>query len=167
MIRKAKFVDIENIMIIVKQTIIIMHSEGNYQWDDKYPTREMLLQDIEGHNLFVYETEGEVVAFICVNFNVPEEYNGIKWGYDIKASSLHRTAVSQGYRHKGIASSLIRYAEEVTISRNCLYIKADTFSGNEKMNNLFNRLQYRKTGQIEYEGYPGKYNCYEKYLGNI
>lgn len=37
MIRKAGMEDLKDIMAIIKETIVEMHSYNNYQWGENYP----------------------------------------------------------------------------------------------------------------------------------
>ena len=162
MVRKARLEDITTIMEIVALTIKIMHSEGNFQWDNTYPTQEMLEQDIKYGNLYVYCGEYGVLGFICIDYNIPSEYKSLDRSTLKKTSAFHRMAVNPGNRRMGIASKLIEKAELVANERGSRLITADTFSKNIKMNNLFEKSGYRFVGEIIYKGYPGSYNCYEK-----
>jgi len=59
MIRKANFTDITEIMKIIKETIIEMHSYGNTQWDENYPQEKDFLKDIQ-KMIFMYVNEKKI-----------------------------------------------------------------------------------------------------------
>ncbi|MBR0599019.1 GNAT family N-acetyltransferase [Sinanaerobacter chloroacetimidivorans] len=162
--RKAEHCDLDRIMQIIKGTIEEMNAGGNDQWDDNYPQSKDFARDIENGDLFVEETDGKVEGFICINYEEPEEYNGLNWSSDEKAMVIHRMSVSIDSRKQGIATRLIRYAEELAAAKGITYLKTDTYSFNTKMNGLLAKIGYKRIGEMSFHGKENPFYCYEKFL---
>ncbi|HEH6974512.1 TPA: GNAT family N-acetyltransferase, partial [Clostridioides difficile] len=136
MIRKANMNDLESIMKIIKSTVEEMKTYNNTQWDENYPLEKDFVSDIKKQDLYIYEVDGEVAGFICLNYEEPEEYLGLNWSSNKKAMVIHRMAVNQNFRKTGIASKLVDFAEKLAVENNVSYLKSDTYSINSKMNLL-------------------------------
>jgi len=161
--RKASINDLESIMLIIKKTIIIMKSENNPQWDENYPTAEKFLHDIESGSLFVKTNENDIpIACICINMDSDPAYSAVKWSLDKPFYVLHRIAVDPLYRRKGIASSLLSFAEEYVKSNSVNYIRTDTYSQNTGMNKLFRNSGYIFRGEVHFRNLPDPFNCYDR-----
>ena len=137
MIRKANMNDLESIMKIIKSTVEEMKTYNNTQWDENYPLEKDFVSDIKKQDLYIYEVDGEVAGFICLNYEEPEEYLGLNWSSNKKAMVIHRMAVNPNFRKTGIASKLVDFAEKLAVENNVSYLKSDTYSINSKMNLLF------------------------------
>ena len=84
MIVKAKKSDIEQIMKIMSVTVEEMKSYNNTQWDESYPQTKDYMRDIEKGYLYVTKDGEEIMGFICVDYNQPEEYSELEWSSDEK-----------------------------------------------------------------------------------
>lgn len=164
MIRLAVINDLEVIMSIVKAVIEEMHLSGNDQWDENYPQPSDFKNDIDNRDLFVSEENGVINGFICVNFLEPEEYQTAKWSVNQKPMVIHRMAVNPSCRRQGIGSSLMKFAEDLALKKGVNYLRSDTYSVNSRMNTLFQKLDYRFTGEIRFPRKANYFNCYEKEL---
>ena len=51
--RLAKKSDIDDVVKLVKAAIVQMEADGIYQWDDIYPAKEDLINDIENKSLYL------------------------------------------------------------------------------------------------------------------
>lgn len=136
MVRKATSSDIKEIMKIIKETIVEMHSYGNTQWDENYPQEKDFLKDIQRGDLYVCERDGSLVGFACINKIEPVEYTGLPWSIPETAMVVHRMAVSPAYRRSRIGTELMKFADEYALKNSVLYLKTDTYSINTKMNAL-------------------------------
>ncbi|MCB2287003.1 GNAT family N-acetyltransferase [Clostridium algidicarnis] len=162
MIRIATILDINEIMNIVKETIIDMHRNNNHQWNDKYPLKEDFEKDIENKELYVIQEEGKVSGFVCINKDEPIEYKGINWSKDNEAYIIHRLAISDKFRGRGNAYKLMKFAEALAIENNINYLKTDTMFSNPKAQKLFEKCGYQYTGMIHFRQREEEFFCYEK-----
>ena len=144
MIRKASLNDVDSIMDIIKSTVEEMKTYNNTQWDESYPQAKDFIKDIESEELYV-EAEGkEIKGFICINYIEPKEYDDLNWVSNSKAMVIHRMAVNPKFRQQGIATKLIKLAEQLALDNNVVYLKTDTYSINTKMNSLFKKCGFLK-----------------------
>ena len=166
MIRKASVRDLDGIMDIIEKTIEDMKKAENFQWNSDYPTRDIFADDIKNGDLFILEEKsGNIGGMICVNFDEPEEYDGLGWSCNKKAVMLHRLVVSPAERGQGIGTKLMQFAEEKAVQMGTDYIKSDTYSTNKQMNALFKKLGYEYVGDTRFPGRELPFHCYEKLLG--
>lgn len=164
-IRKATAKDLDAIMDIVWRTIMLLQSEGNDQWDNKYPSRDDFSRDIAEGTLYVCEMESTVVGFICCNRISPKEHASVPWHRDsATVLILHRFAVSPKFHRRGIGTSLMRKADELAAASGCTSIRTDTNSLNLRMQALFLSCGYEKVGEIFLRGKTRPFYCYEKLL---
>ena len=165
MIRKAESRDIQEIIEIVLETIPIMREEGSDQWDDTYPLRKDFEQDFQNGSLFVFEHNQEIVGSITVDQTQPKEYETVTWTRNEWAYVFHRLVVKPGARKLGIASQLIDYAEEHALLNGVKCMRIDTYSLNEKAQQLFLKKGYKKIGIMEFHGKEFPFYCFDKELG--
>ncbi|MCI8575144.1 MAG: GNAT family N-acetyltransferase [Bacilli bacterium] len=166
MIRLATKIDLESIMNIINQVKEEMKKENNPQWHDGYPQKDDFLNDINEQSLYIVEEDNELKALICIKKDNEDEYQQVKNRTLAPSLILHRLAVSPNYRHKGMAKTLISYAEELALQNNIKILKADTEKNNLKMNELFKRLGFQKKGELTWSDNAGIFNYYEKDLGS-
>lgn len=164
MIRKACLEDLKKIMEILKETIVEMHSYGNYQWDENYPQEKDFMKDIENGDLFVAEKDGILLGFICINKTEPIEYNELNWSLEEEAVVVHRMAVNPSHRRSGIGTELMTFADKLASKKNIKYLKTDTYSMNKKMNSLFVKCGYKLIGEMNFLGKEKPFYCYDKVL---
>ncbi|MBX9972647.1 GNAT family N-acetyltransferase [Cytobacillus firmus] len=162
-IRKGTRDDLKKIMDIVKQTVNIMESEGNDQWNRTYPQDHDFLADVEAGNLYTAIYDGKVAGSITVDQTQAKEYINASWRKGEPCFVFHRLAVDPEIRGEGIASKLIIFAEEHAISKGILYMRTDTYSLNKKAQSLFEKNGYVNTGTI-YMDRDNPFYCYDKLL---
>ncbi|KAJ53599.1 GNAT superfamily N-acetyltransferase [Clostridium tetanomorphum] len=162
--RKAVIEDLKDIMAIIKETIVEMHSYNNYQWDENYPREKDFIDDIKKEHLFVKEKEGKLVGFVCINKVQPVEYNELNWSLNEEAIVIHRMAVNPSCRREGIGTKLIKFADKLALENNIKYLKTDTYSLNKKMDALFRKCGYNFVGEMSFIGKGKPFYCYEKVL---
>ena len=164
MIRNAILSDMIGIMEIVKETIEEMHCHNNFQWDENYPLIEDFKKDIEAGSLYVFEEEGVATGFVCINKEEPLEYKGIRWGLNKDAFIIHRMAVRNNNRGKGIGVKLIKFADKISAENKITHIKTDTYSLNIKAQGLLGKCGYTFTGKINFLGKEKSFYCYERIM---
>lgn len=162
-IRKGTKEDLKKIMAIVQQTVSIMESEGNDQWNQTYPQDQDFLADIEAGNLYTAIFDGKVAGSITVDQTQAEEYKNASWRKDEPCFVFHRLAVDPEIRGEGIASKLILFAEEHAVSKGIPYMRTDTYSLNTKAQRLFEKNGYVIAGTI-FMDRVNPFYCYDKLL---
>lgn len=164
MLRLAENKDVEPIMEIMRGTLEEMYSYGNNQWDQQYPAREHFIQDIKDNALYVYEGDGVVKAMVCVNTAEPPEYEKVPWRKQEPALVVHRFAVGVPYRKQGIATQVMQFIDAYAKQQGLSYLKADTYSMNQKMQYLLQKYGYCKQGTTQFRNKDKLFYCYDKIL---
>lgn len=164
-IRHATAADIPAIMHIVRDTVALMHENGNDQWDHAYPAPGDFLQDIASGTLYIDETEtGTIRGFVCIDSREPEEYEPLPWRTQAPGLIIHRMAVSPLFRRGGIGKTLLDFAETMAAAANARSLKTDTHTANPAMNTLLRHCGYRPVGLIRFKAKDRPFICYEKQL---
>ena len=71
-IRKAKKDEAELLCGIYDDARAFMRASGNlWQWNNGYPSLEVICADIEEGNLYVCEENGEILGVFCYFFGKP------------------------------------------------------------------------------------------------
>ncbi|WP_342774003.1 GNAT family N-acetyltransferase [Muriicola soli] len=153
-------------MSITKACMHHMRARGIEQWNEEYPSEKAFMNDIKRKELYVKETEGDIVGCICVTPVMDEEYFSVKWltpnGLNLY---VHRLAVHPDYQGKGMARSLMDKAEAIARAANYTSVRLDTFSKNQRNQRFYESRGYRKLESIYFpKQSPHPFYCYELIL---
>lgn len=139
-IRKAKADELDSVMSIYESARRFMKASGNpSQWGDVYPPRELINSDIESEKLYVAEDcDGPLAVFYFTEGPDPTylEIHGGEWIGSDNYSVIHRIAVSERARGRGVAKHCFDY---------CL-AKAGTIRIDTHRNNLAMQAALLKSG---------------------
>lgn len=99
MIRRATYDDLPVLMDVFRKARGIMRSSGNmHQWNDGYPSENIVRKDIDNGNCYVLCDDGEVVATMAFipgpDPTYAEIYDG-GWLSDAPYHVIHRIAVAE------------------------------------------------------------------------
>ena len=143
-IRKTLESDLPELERIYDTARRFMRSHGNHSQWVGYPTKEILLRDIEGGNSFVVLSGGKTVATFAF-FTSPDPTYGFiengRWINDESYGTIHRIA-SDGTR-KGVLGFAVEYCSSVIKN-----IRIDTHEDNTVMKNALEKLGFEKCGTI-------------------
>ena len=161
MIKKLSPSSLPNAFAIIESVIAKMNSEHIFQWDEHYPTREIIEKDIVDGHAFGFFHLNELRGYITLNEEYSPEYNSLEWK-DKNGTSLiiHRLSIKADCQGQGIAKQLMIYAEEYAKSNSYSSIKLDAFLPNKAALHLYEKLGYTEVGTVTFR--KGKFNCYEK-----
>ena len=149
--RKGEGTDLERVMEIVADAQNWFREQNIDQWQDGYPTQDIILSDILGGYNYIVEYNGVVVATFVISFAGEPTYNEIKgkgWLNGNRYAVVHRIAVSDEFRRKGIAKEILHYAEELSVEQGVADIRIDTHRDNVAMRSLLKKMDYTHCGRI-------------------
>lgn len=149
--RKGRTEDLERIMELVADAQNWFREQSVDQWQDGYPTRELILSDIAHNENYIVEYNGIAVATAVISFAGEPTYaeiNGKGWLNDKPYAVVHRIAVSDECRRKGIAKEILHFAEELCAERVVADIRIDTHCDNKAMRALLKKMGYTHCGRI-------------------
>lgn len=164
-IRTGQQDEIEQIMELIARCVQVMQDGGSDQWDESYPNREVINQDLERGTLFVCEDNGALAGIIVLDENQAEEYQIIHWEQTQGPHLImHRLAVDPQAQGKGIARRLIAYAEDYALRGGYTSIRLDTYLKNASALKLYKSLEYDLRGEVNFPGRTAAFPVFEKVL---
>ncbi len=125
---------------------------GIDQWQDGYPSREVVEADLEAHSLYVAE-EAERIAAAATYLPPPEpdyaEIDG-EWKKDTdNYAVIHRVSASEAYRGRGASSALVEYLLKFAEADGRESVRADTHRGNIVMQSFLSRHGFEECGTVQ------------------
>lgn len=146
-IRKTQPTDIAILMDIFEQAKHIMRKDGNMlQWRGNYPSREIVIADIEQGNSYVCTDDtGEIIGtFAFIRGNDPTYthiYEG-KWVEDtLPYGVIHRLASTE--HSKGVANACLQWCYEQIPN-----LRADTHRDNHILQYILKKHGFKYCGII-------------------
>lgn len=167
--RQAQSCEADRIMQIIRQAQTRMHAAGSRQWQDGYPAPGHISADIgrgRGYVLCKPGVEGPlaVIAYGAVVFDGEPAYDTIdgQWLTDEPYVLVHRIAVADGERGRGVAAEFLHRVEALALERGVKAFRIDTNFDNQTMLRLLERTGFTYCGKVVYRS--GERLAYEKQL---
>ncbi|MDR2836064.1 MAG: GNAT family N-acetyltransferase [Bacteroidales bacterium] len=164
--RNAVKSDLPEIMNIIREAQIALGNLKIDQWQNGYPSENIINDDIENEFCYVLSSEETIIACCTVIYNYEPSYLKIydgKWLSEDDFVVVHRIAVKTNFRRSGIALLLFNKIIELAISNKVYSLKIDTHEGNIPMQNLLKKLNFSYCGIIFLEN-RDKRLAFEKIL---
>lgn len=152
--RQAKISDLDQIVEIIELSKKYLKETKVDQWQDGYPAKEDLRRDIESGNSYVLTNKDEIVATTVISLDGESTYNSIfngEWITNEDYIVMHRVAVHDKYKGKGIFKELIKEAESFALNKGISSIKIDTHRDNISMQRAVVKNDFKKCGIIYLE----------------
>ncbi len=145
MIRLATKQDLTVILNIYEYARDFMRKNGNpTQWNNNFPPKDLLIEDIEKKRLYVYEENHKVhgvFAFIIGNDSTYEYIEDGNWLSEELYGTIHRIA-SDG-KIKGMLNKAVCYCE-----KQIQHLRIDTHPNNKIMQHLILKNGFSQRGII-------------------
>ncbi len=163
MIKILREPDIPGAYSIVQRVIQYLNKQNINQWDQVYPTLEIIKCDILSENAFGYFLDGQLSGFVVINNEFPVEYNSLTW-METPENSLvvHRLSIAPDLQGMGIGKKLMGHAQNFALENGYKSIRLDAFAENPAALRLYESLGYMKIGTVGLR--KGEFNCYEKLI---
>lgn len=149
--RKTELWDIDAILAIIEDAKAYLKNKGIDQWQNGYPNKEVIIEDISKGHSYVMLQNNRIIATAAISFDGEVTYNKIyegNWICDNPYAVIHRIAVANDLRGQGISSTLIQYIESLCKEEGIRSIRVDTHSMNMSMQNLLKRHEFIYCGII-------------------
>lgn len=163
--RAAATTDLDSMEHIIDQAKAALGRAGIDQWQDGYPDRAALDEDVRLGDAYVLEENGVVVGTVAVSFAgepVYKDLTGGAWLSDGAYAVVHRMALADSHKGRGLSALFLKEIEALCVTRNVPSIKVDTHPQNMIMQALLTRSDYVPCGTVIFQG-SGKL-AYEKLL---
>ncbi|WP_294354093.1 GNAT family N-acetyltransferase [uncultured Clostridium sp.] len=159
----AKKSDLDKIFEMYTDAIKEMEKNNIHQWDELYPDKEILEEDIEKQEMYLAFDDDKVVAAYVLNEVCDEEYLDGEWKFpDASFSVIHRLCVNPKYQRCGVGSKTVKYIEDKVKLKGIESIRLDTFTLNPYSLRMYDKLGYKKVGMVHWR--KGDFYLMEKRL---
>ena len=167
MVSKGQKSEVDAILTLTKACGKHLRDNGIDQWDENYPDRGTIVQDLETETLFAYREGDEVLGIVVLNELQDEEYGQINWSTSNQDKNIvvHRLAVRPDQQGNGLGRKLMDFAEQWAKENKYDAIRLDTFSQNPRNQRFYTNRGYTDLGPVylQYKkDHP--YYCYELLL---
>ncbi|WP_288946095.1 GNAT family N-acetyltransferase [uncultured Megasphaera sp.] len=148
--RMATTADIQGSMALINQAKAFLKSKGVDQWQDGYPEEQDIAGDIAAEKGYVLTDGDDMIAYCCIDFGGEPAYEGLKgqWLADGPYVVIHRMAVSDAYKGKGLAKRLFAEAEAMAAAKGVYSVRVDTDEDNAIMRGIIAAMGFTYCGTI-------------------
>lgn len=145
--------DLDDIMGVVADAQQSLRDRGVDQWQNGYPERKVIMEDILQQVGVVVRVDGKIAAYVSIVYSGESAYDVLdgRWSCDCPYVVIHRLCVRKGYERQGIAAALMFYAEERSRDRGVFYARIDTHPDNAYMCTLLKKFEYHYCGVVHYD----------------
>lgn len=134
-----------------------------FQWDDQYPKLEYVINDINKNSLAKLTDKNQLVGVISFDDFQEPEYKAVNWQINCELTAvIHRLAVDPMFQKKGYAGKLMNFAEKTISASGFQAVRLDAYSGNEMLSGFYEKLGYKKAGEVYFPGRSLPFICMEK-----
>jgi ribosomal protein S18 acetylase RimI-like enzyme len=143
-----------------------MQEKGIFQWNEFYPSREKLAQDIEKEELYLLKKEGVITGIIVLTPEMDEEYIPIQWlTPNSENLYVHRLGTHPAVWGEGYGQTLMDFAETFARKNRFQSVRLDTFSQNLRNQKFYEARGYKRLGNIYFpKQSEHPFYCYELVL---
>lgn len=156
-VRKAELSDLDRVMEVLGDGRAALGALGIDQWQQGYPSEDVVLRDISAGSCWVAvpDQEGVIMATACITLDGEPIYDVIdgEWLTESTSSNpayatVHRVAVSSQGARRGLARLLFAHAEQIAREAGYRSVRVDTHAGNIRMRTLLPSLGYSQCGVV-------------------
>lgn len=157
LIRKSTAEDITSIIPIFDEARKTIAALGIDQWQNGYPTEEVILSDIELGQSYVCELDGNICGTFAMLSCGEPTYDKICDGHWLTGdgnrdySAIHRVAISVSCRGSGLSGKIISYAADFAKNIGRKSLRIDTHRGNLVMRRMLEKNGFQYCGIIYLE----------------
>lgn len=136
MLRKTTLEDIECVVKLYNQASAYFKENNIDQWQNNYPNKQSLINDIEKGFSFVLEQENTICASMACIPEKDMDYDTIyegSWLNDEPYLTIHRIVVDNKAKNTGVAHQMMQEAISYAKKLNIDNIRIDTHQDNKAM----------------------------------
>lgn len=162
---QAQEADLDEIHALCQNVAACTPTSG---WDENYPNREILRQDLATHSLYKVMHEGKILSIMQIrpwaDLMAGEEVDDIStWDASVhNPCALGRFCVAPDFQGKGLGRRIMNASLEKARELGYDSAQFHTLKTDDAANHLYLSMGFHKAGQIS--EYGMEFNCYEKKL---
>lgn len=149
--RKSTKEDLKDIMAIIRDAQAYFKNNNIDQWQNGYPNEDSILSDIESKESYVLVDDNEIIGTAYLSFAGESDYDVIyegKWLSHEDYAVVHRIAVKNDLKGKGIAGEIFKAIEKICLERGIHDIKIDTHRDNKSMQRFLEKQGFTRCGVV-------------------
>lgn len=154
-LRPAEAEDITTILQFVRGAQRRLAESGIDQWQNGYPNRERIENDVLAGVGRVLCIDGRAVAYGAVVYTGESAYNNLQGGSWLTEgtpyATIHRLCVADEEVGKGAGRAFMALVEQEVVLQGVASIRVDTHPDNRIMQSLIDSLGYTYCGTVTYE----------------
>ena len=155
--------DLDSVFRLFTDAIAEMNRNNIPQWDELYPDREILKEDISKNQLFLGIADGDIASVYVLNSDCDEEYENGAWQYpNASFCVIHRLCVNPKFQNRGIGNLTMRHIEAQVLKEGFESVRLDAFTLNPFALKMYDRLGYVIVGTADWR--KGRFFLMEKKL---
>ena len=160
--------DIDSLLLIFDEARKTIATLGIDQWQNGYPDRATIENDVKEKISYCVEIDGELIATFAMLTEGEKTYDKIYDGKWLSADgtpyvAIHRVAILVSKRGSGVSREIIKYAMDFAKSLGRSSLKIDTHYGNVPMRRMLEKNSFSACGTIFLES-GEKRVAYEKII---
>jgi ribosomal protein S18 acetylase RimI-like enzyme len=131
-------------------------------WDDEYPDREIVENDLRQYKVFVVRDNGSIIAAAVSAYDASLDPIA-SWCRDVRQwALLTRLGVSQPHQNRGIARQLVRFIMADAKADGCDGIRFLVSPDNHPAQRMYQSIGFDICGEADH--YEMNWLCYQKRL---
>lgn len=153
-IRKTEERDLECLMTLFEEARHTIAALGINQWQDGYPNREVIQNDMKRGDAHVVVVDGEVCGTFAMIRDGEPTYDRIDGGHWLTGDdnrnymAIHRVAISVAKRGSGLSTAILTHAAEEARNSGMISLRIDTHEGNRVMRRMLEKHGFQYCGVI-------------------
>ena len=153
-IKRTNREDIDTLMPIFEEARKTIASLGIDQWQNGYPSRQVIQEDVKLMQSYFVTSDGETVGTFALIEDGEPTYDRIFDGAWLSGDkkdtyfAIHRVAISVKCRGKGISTQIIDYCAEKARKSGKISLRIDTHEGNIVMRKMLEKHGFICCGKI-------------------
>ena len=157
LIRKTTRSDIASLMPIFDEARRTISALGIDQWQNGYPSENVISADVEKNQSYLCETEGRACGTFAMLTDGEPTYDKIYEGHWLTGDdssdyiAIHRVAISVSSRGSGLSGKIIGYAADFAKEKSRKSLRIDTHRGNAVMRRMLEKNGFVFCGVIYLE----------------
>ncbi len=149
--RLAEPADMDQLLAITAEASAYLRAQGVDQWQDGFPNADTFRRDMAEGGCWLFTHDGEPAGVVSLYLTPDPDYAAIDgaWLTDgAPYATIHRTAVKDAYRGRGLAMEMMQLCEDLALGRGFGSVRIDTHEDNKAMQGLLRKRGYTLCGTV-------------------
>ena len=162
---RAEAKDADELVAFYRHVADAMEERGIQHWHwGTYPYEEMIREDITEGNLYFMRDDGMIAAAVVITTGQEREYDSLTWSFGVRPGSFRRLAVNPSMQGAGLGGLVMDDVLQLLRRSGCDCARCDTAEKNTCAVRLYEKLGFRRCGEMRWPDSPGKNIRFDKPL---